>query len=396
MAKPLLNAPPPISREPYAGMIESFPSGQVIYLAPVPLPTDSPAQDYGNAVGEVNNTYMDFGLGLPAVFSWQAGLGGPTSFFFMTAFLMPLFVGLIVLGLGGDLEEAISFITGMFPSGLKYGSIGAGLMFGLFVVITFNHLAKYETLVPTRFNRQRREVCFVPAGQTEPIFVPWESLSAWVVQARGVTQYGLNIQYAMGLGFYHPPHDQQYTLEFHCAGFELAICNWEAIRAYMEYEVHTLKEIQDPLDLQGPDDPPHEGLHTFYNARERMRRRRTAGEVGWGYPFWWYLYHVMTLWTLPNHLTAWEIRRIKSMGRAAVPEAMHAWSAPLPKPEWAKPSEKLQRMSAMVMDLRQQEPQVSLIQHFVEVQIAEAKRELQGEEGDDALIDPLHLPQEDD
>ncbi|MGV8860219.1 MAG: hypothetical protein ACOH2O_01020 [Pseudomonas sp.] len=314
----------------------------------------------------------------------------------MTAFLMPLFVGLIVLGLGGDLEEAISFITGMFPSGLKYGSIGVGLMFGLFVVISLNHVAKYETLVPTRFNRQRREVCFVPAGQTEPIFVPWESLSAWVVQARGVTQYGLNIQYAMGLGFYHPPHDQQYTLEFHCAGFELALCNWEAIRAYMEYEVHTLKEIQDPLDLQGPEDPPHEGLHTFYNARERMRRRRKAGEVGWSYPFWWYLYHVMTLWTLPNHLTEWEIRRIKSMGRAAVPEAMQAWSAPLPDAEWAKPSEKLQRMSQMVMDLRQQEPQVSLIQHFVEVQIAEAKRELQGEEGDDALIDPLHLPQEED
>jgi hypothetical protein len=99
---------------------------------------------------------------------------------------------------------------------------------------------------------------------------------------------------------------------------------------------------------------------------------------------------------LPNHLTAWEIRRIKSMGRAAVPEAMQAWSAPLPKTEWAKPSEKLQRMSKMVKDLRQQEPQVSLIQHFVEVQIAEAKRESQEEDGDDALIDPLHLPQEDD
>ncbi|MEE3509685.1 hypothetical protein QN399_26205, partial [Pseudomonas sp. 10C3] len=62
MAKPPLNAPPPISREPYAGMIENFPSGQVIYLAPVPLPTDMPAQDYGNAVGEVSDAHMDFGL----------------------------------------------------------------------------------------------------------------------------------------------------------------------------------------------------------------------------------------------------------------------------------------------------------------------------------------------
>ncbi|MGV8860218.1 MAG: hypothetical protein ACOH2T_03420 [Pseudomonas sp.] len=373
MAKPLLNAPPPISREPYAGMIENFPGGQVIYLAPVPLPTDMPAQDYGNAVGEVNDAYMDFGLGMPAVFGWQMIVGGPFTCSCLYAFILPLLVGIIVLSLGGDLKEASDFTLGLIPSGLQIGAWGGGLALSLGVIISLNHIAKYETLVPTRFNRQRREVCFVPAGQTEPIFVPWESLSAWVVQARGVTQYGLNIQYAMGLGFYHPPHDQQYTLEFHCAGFELALCNWEAIRAYMEYEVHTLKEIQDPLDLQGPEDPPHEGLHTFYNARERMRRRRKAGEVGWSYPFWWYLYHVMTLWTLPNHLTEWEIRRIKSMGRAAVPEAMQAWSAPLPEAEWVKPSEKLQRMSKMVKDLRQKEPQVSLIQHFVEVQIAEAK-----------------------
>ena len=373
MAKASVDAPPPISREPYAGMIENFPSGQVIYLAPVPLPTGRPAQDYGSAVGEVNETYMEFGFGTPSVFSWQATLGGPFSFFCMTAFLAPAIFGLMGLLVGEDLKSSINFTLDMIPSGLRYGALGAGITLAIFLITTINHLAKYETLVPTRFNRQRREVCFVPAGQTEPIFVPWESLSAWVVQARGVTQYGLNTQYAMGLGFYHPPHDQQYTLEFHCSGFELALCNWEAIRAYMEYEVHTLKEIQDPLDLQGPEDPPHEGLHTFYNARERMRRRRKAGEVGWSYPLWWYLYHVMTLWTLPNHLTEWEIRRIKSMGRAAVPEAMQAWSAPLPDAEWAKPSEKLQRMSKMVKDLRQKEPQVSLIQHFVEVQIAEAK-----------------------
>jgi hypothetical protein len=377
-------------------MIENFPSGQVIYLAPVPLPTDMPAQDYGNVVGEVNNTYMDFGSGMPAVFGWHITLGVPLSLFFMAAFLAPAIFGLMGLVAGENLKSSVDFALGMIPSGLQIGAWGGGAILALGIIISLNHLAKYETLVPTRFNRQRREVCFVPAGQTEPIFVPWESLSAWVVQARGVTQYGLNIQYAMGLGFYHPPHDQQYTLEFHCAGFELAICNWEAIRAYMEYEVHTLKDIQDPLDLQGPDDPPHEGLHTFYNARERMRRRRKAGEVGWGYPFWWYLYHVMTLWTLPNHLTEWEIRRIKSMGRAAVPEAMQVWSAPLPDAEWAKPSEKLQRMSKMVMDLRQQEPQVSLIQHFVEVRITEAKRGSQKEDSADALIDPLQLPQEDD
>jgi hypothetical protein len=373
MTKSSSDAPPPLHREPYAGMVENFPGGQVIYLAPGPLPTDMPAQDYGNAVGGVNDTYMDFGLGMPAVFGWQAGLGGSLSFFCMTAFLAPLIFGMMGLFIGEDFKSSINFTLDMIPSGLQYGASGAGVTLAIWIYVTLNQLAKRETLVPTRFNRQRREVCFVPEGQTEPIFVPWESLSAWVIQARAVTQYGSTTRYAMGVGFYHPPHDKHYSLEFHCAGFELAICNWEAIRAYMEYEVHTLKEIQDPLELQGPDDPPHEGLHTFYNARERMRRRHKAGEVGWSYPFWWYLYHVMTLWTLPNHLTEWQIRRIKTIGHAAVPEAMQAWSEPLPESEWVKPSEQLQRMSKRVRELRQQEPQVSLIEHFIQVQMAEEK-----------------------
>jgi hypothetical protein len=352
-------------------MVENFPGGQVIYLAPGPLPTDMPAQDYGNAVGGVNDTYMDFGLGMPAIFGWQLVLGAPFSFFFMTAFLAPLFLGVIAWVDGEHIAKSMSLAMSIFPSLLEFGGWSCGLALAFGIYISLNHLAKRETLVPTRFNRQRREVCFIPEGQTEPIFVPWESLSAWVIQAQSVTQYGQTTRYAMGVGFYHPPHDEHYSLEFHCAGFELAICNWEAIRAYMEYEVHTLKEIQDPLELQGPDDPPHEGLHTFYNARERMRRRRKAGEVSWSYPFWWYLYHVMTLWTLPNHLTEWEIRRMKEIGHAAIPDAMQTWSQPLPESEWAKPSGKLLRMSKRVKDLRQKEPQVSLIEHFLEVRASE-------------------------
>lgn len=271
------------------------------------------------------------------------------------------------------MNEATVFAMQVMPEGFEVGGWAAATTLALYLFITFNHLDKYHEVIPARFNRQRREVCFVPSGHTEPIFVPWESLSAWVVQARGVTQYGMDIRYAMGVGFYHPHHDEHYSLEFFCGGFDLAVCNWEAIRAYMEYEVHSLKEIQDPLDLQNPGDPPHEGLHTFYNARERMRRRRKNREVGFFYPFWWYLYHVLTLWTLPNHLTEWEIRRIKSIGRAVVPEAMQRWSEPLPPKQWAKPSAKLLRLSAAVKALHEQRPSQNLASRFSEVQQADRK-----------------------
>ncbi len=365
---------PPLNNAPYAGQVETFFSGQVTYLAPLPLPTDLPPQDYGHAVGEVNDTYLDFGVGLPAVFGWQAGLGIPISFFCMCTFVFPALIFFIGVSIDDSWSRIAIIQKMMFIPFVQMGAAGAAIVLAMHLFVRFNRLDKYHDILPTRFNRQRREVCFVPEGRTEPIIVPWESLSAWVVEARGITQYGANVRYAMGVGFYHAPENEHYSLEFHCCGFDLAVCNWEAIRAYMEYEVHSLKEIQDPLDLQNPDDPPHEGLHTFYNARERMRRRRKAGEVGFIYPFWWYLYHVMTLWTLPHHLTEWEIRRIKAIGRRVVPDSMQAWSAPLPEEQWAKPSEELTRMSASVKALHAQHPQMPLAQRFALAQAMEAER----------------------
>ena len=365
MAKDI-TGPPPINHAPCAGMLEVFPTGQVTYLAPLPLPTNLPAQDYGGAVGEVNDGFLDFGVGLPAVFAWQMGLGTPFWAIWFYGLVAPFFTWFLGIINGNSMGDSIEFALQVMPYTLEMGGWGALVALIIYLGITFHHLSKYKEVVPTRFNRQRREVCFVPRGHTEPIFVPWESLSAWVVQARSVTQYGMDIRYAMGVGFYHPPHDEHYSVEFFCAGFDLAVCNWEAIRAYMEYEVHTLKKIQDPLDLQNPGDPPHEGLHTFYNARERMRRRRKNREVGFFYPFWWYTYHVLTLWTLPNYLTEWEIRRIKSIGRAVIPEAMRIWSEPLPEVQWTKPSEELQRLSHAVKALREQKPDQNLVARFTE------------------------------
>jgi hypothetical protein len=80
---------------------------------------------------------------------------------------------------------------------------------------------------------------------------------------------------------------------------------------------------------------------------------------------------VLTLWTLPNYLTEWEIRRIKSIGRAVVPEAMQRWSEPLPPEQWAKPSAELLRLSEAVKALREKRPSQNLASRFAEVQQAD-------------------------
>jgi hypothetical protein len=352
---------PQLEQPRKAGDIEPFSSGKITYLAPLPLPTPMPA--YGPHIGELNDVFMDFGLGSPQVFMWQMTLGGPFSVAFSAAFLFPLIGGFMFFLFGMGWDDVSHAIEGLFNEGKGVSLLVGCLMLLIGLGVWHHNHKKRASIIPTRFNRQRREVCFMPEGATEPVFVPWESLSAWIIEAQGATQYGIHRQYGMGIGFYHG--ETLTSLEFQCAGLPLAISHWEAIRGYMEYEIHDLKSIQD---LQGPDDPPHEGLHTFRNARARMHQQIREGSRTRMSGFFWYLYHVMTLWTIPNHLVEWEVRRLERIGKQALPEAMRQWSEPLPKEQWAKPSEELLRLSEQVRQLQKRQPHRPITEIFAEVQ----------------------------
>jgi hypothetical protein len=350
-----------------AGDIEPFPSGKTTYLAPLPLPTSIPP--YGPHIGELNDGYMDFGLGSPQVFMWQMTLGGPVSLSFMVIFLFPLITGLMGIIFGYGQEAIWESMVGMFETGYENSLMVDPLILLIGLAVWHHNHKKRASIIPTRFNRQRREVCFMPAGETEPVFVPWESLSAWIIEAQGATQYGIHRQYGMGIGFYQG--ETLTSLEFQCAGLPLAISHWEAIRGYMEYEVNDLKSIQHLQDLQGPqgpDDPTHEGLHTFRNARTRMHQQIREGSRTRLSGFFWYLYHVMTLWTIPNHLVEWEVRRLERIGKQALPDAMRQWSEPLPEDQWAKPSEELLRLSEQVRRMQKRQPHRPITEIFAQVQ----------------------------
>jgi hypothetical protein len=61
------------------------------------------------------------------------------------------------------------------------------------------------------------------------------------------------------------------------------------------------------------------------------------------------------------------VRRIARVGRKKLPEAMQAWSEPLPEDQWAKPSGELLRLSKHVMELKQRNPLRSITDIFAEV-----------------------------
>lgn len=359
--KPKANQP---EQSPRAGRSEPFPSGQLTFLSPRPMPTGLSPVDHGRAVGEVNDGYLDFGMGVTSVFGWQATLGIPFFCFLLFAFFFPFVVFLGGFAFGNGWEDALVGGKAVFDYAF-WIAVWAGL-FGFFILSLPRWLAygKLKKVAPTRFNRQRREVCFVPEGQKEPIFVPWEELVAWVTEAQGATEYGVQRQYGLGIGFYHPEAGEKYTLEFETPGLPLAISSWEAIRAYMEYEVHTLKEIQDPLELQGPDDPPWEGVHVFRNARKRLHDEYREGKRGMFYLVGWYLYHFVTFWTIPNRLVEWEVKNIKRMSRKTLPRAMSEWSDPLRENQWAKPSDELKRQSRRVLELQKAHPGKSTLEIF--------------------------------
>src|SRR5690606_8819594 len=116
MTLPECNAAQFLKQQPKAGDIQPFTSGQITYLAPLPLPTQHPAKDYSHAVGEMNDTYLDFGTGLPQVFGWQMLLGGPFTLFVMITYLLPLISACGALLVGGRLDDAKDFFYGTYEA----------------------------------------------------------------------------------------------------------------------------------------------------------------------------------------------------------------------------------------------------------------------------------------
>ena len=118
----LNNRSNPLSSSEYEGLkkagdIEPFPSGKITYLSPLPLP--APIPPYGPHIGELNQGYMDFGLGLPEAFTWQLILGGTTAGTLMVLVLFPLFTGLLGILFGYGNEAIWESMVGIFEVGLE-------------------------------------------------------------------------------------------------------------------------------------------------------------------------------------------------------------------------------------------------------------------------------------
>jgi hypothetical protein len=157
---------------------------------------------------------------------------------------------------------------------------------------------------------------------------PWEKLVAYIETRQDIGP-GLMATHTVLTLAIPKPDDPESALAAASinVGHETAgLAQWECIRQFME---------------NGPEacpDPKEDETLAHYKAKCRQARKEMAllpwlGKKVGDWFFQRYLAHIITE------------RRIKTLALKRLPEELKAWSAPLPKEQWAQPSEALQNLN---------------------------------------------------
>ena len=157
---------------------------------------------------------------------------------------------------------------------------------------------------------------------------PWDKLVAYIETKHNICP-GLMATHTVLTLAIPKPDDPESALAAASinVGHETAgLAQWECIRQFME---------------NGPEacpDPKEDETLAHYKAKCRQARKEMSllpwlGKKVGDWFFQRYLAHIITE------------RRIKSLALKRLPEELKAWSAPLPKEQWAQPSEALQNLN---------------------------------------------------
>ena len=315
------------ARLPRAGDSEQQLGFETLYLAPKPLPTGQAPFSAQQMHREVNERYLDFAMGGGTrEFAARVTLGT------LNLIILVLVFTALLVAWGGVQHWGKPFFETLLTTLFNWLFIGIVSFFTLMFTSIIAYAAYKETRTPPiRFNRQRREVCYVPA-EGKPVFIPWEEVIACVAVEQVITQYSATQQFSLRLGFHDATNEQMHWVTHAHANLMLAVSEWEALRVYME---------QGPSAL--PPTPPREHeegtLEYFYFARDTYKE--CHGFIS--YSGWWLL-QLFTGWTIPCYIGEW----FERLPKAGFPKAVHEWSKPLATDQWARPSEELLSQSAAI------------------------------------------------
>lgn len=350
------------TQRPRAGEIRTTGLNETLFLAPLPVFTGQVPMGRRN-FSQMNETYLELGGSNFGTVESAKNLAYIVLFLLITAFVVPVLICLwLVICSPPQFDRKFFEIIGGALTAFAGTSLLAIIPLGGYVYGMLRSVRVASKSCPVRFNRQRREVCYVDDATHRVLIVPWESVVAWVANSQGLNSYGAMRDYTFGMGLEDPEQDRVQFLLLPQPSDAHALGMWTAIRNYMEesgwvdapnlwYQALGLTPCEDRLK-------PYEGLHTF--DIERLDARHMGGlddglddeyRKRYGRPKpnrWplrlWYLRRVLTFWKLPYLYAEWAHRK----GRPAMPEQVRVWSQPLPPEQWAQPSPALQKANALV------------------------------------------------
>ncbi|VVP57298.1 hypothetical protein PS903_05716 [Pseudomonas fluorescens] len=359
------SAPDIRSQRPRAGELRVRGLNETLFLAPLPVYTGQ-AQVSRRNFSAMNETYLELGGSNYGMVELGKRLALQIWMALSTAFVVPVLICLWLVAFSPpEIDRKFFDIVGDALQVFATGSLLFILPIGAFIYGMFSNVRTLAKSYPVRFNRQRREVCYIDDTTHRVLIVPWESVVAWVARSQGVTSYGAMRDYTFGMGLEDEERDTvQFILSAQPSDAH-ALGMWTSIRNYMEDGelVDTPNPMLAALGITLTEDElkPYEGLHTFEIERLDARALGRLDDGGghltaeerkrWGYskrsPWplrWWYVRRVIVFWKMPYLIAEWAHRK----GRPTLPESVQAWSQPLPPEQWAQPSAALQKANALV------------------------------------------------
>ncbi|WP_256659485.1 DUF6708 domain-containing protein [Pseudomonas sp. H9] len=359
-------APDLRSQRPNAGEIRVRGLNETLFLAPLPVYTGQVPSSRRN-FSQMNDIYLELGGSNQGMVQQGKILAAGIWMLLFSAFIAPTLI----------ITYGVTFYPENFPTPLTdlvtaiqvfsgYTLLGI-IPFGAYLYGMISSVYETAKTYPVRFNRQRREVCYVDANTHRVLIVPWERVVAWVANTQGVTSYGATRQYTLGMGLEDEEQDKVQFLLMAQPSDAHSLGMWAAIRNYMEdgQQVDAPNPLMTLLGLTPSEDrlKLYEGLHTFDVEREDARALGGLDEGGehltaaqrerYGYtkrsrwPLrFWYIRRVLLFWKMPYLFAEWGHRK----GRPTLPEQVQAWSQPLPPEQWATPSPALVNANQIVKD----------------------------------------------
>ncbi|XEG73432.1 hypothetical protein QA447_04100 [Pseudomonas sp. abacavir_1] len=282
------------------------------YLAPPAIPTGQPPRDVLNTIWRKNEVFLDIGeysIGSAVMMAWPIVLIG---FFFVP---LPSFNDSL------DLQIALGF---------------AIFCLCVFPILLLICVLAQSPPPPTRFNRQRREVC-VPQKDGSYWIVPWETVVAQAIAMDSVGRHGKTTQGMLVVGFKNPdPNakegERDCSMGLSCGGGTTAMRLWECMRSYMEIGPEAVpleNDLEGTRKLLGGRGAIWGSIWMFYAG---IKKHLLAKEFGKAL---WLIFTIVAFGTpLAAMLQTWKLAPPPDLTDPAIVE----WSAPLPPEQWAKRS----------------------------------------------------------